>query len=191
MVTVGKRQIYFITQGPYLNFSIIHEGVENMRILAGLFLMLPMMAAAEPYTVETVLKDTTTIVAVDINPKTVFCTDRGYSNIQLKVSLPDLDWLAHFDHRVVGERLPCITGGACSDALQPGNIIDLNEPIVLAPVRVVLTQTLTVDDASNACTQTLSEEITSLIRGRTFKHFRAGEPTPIDMAKCHKLVDAR
>lgn len=162
-----------------------------MRVLAGLLLMLPMMAAAEPYTVDSVLKDTTTVVALDLNPKTVFCTARGYGTVQLKVSVPDLDWLAHFDHRVVGEGLPCITGGACSEALQPGNIIDLNDPVVLAPVRVVLSQTLTVDDNAKTCTQRLNEEVTSLIRGRTFKHYRSSDATPLDMAKCQKLIDAR
>lgn len=158
-----------------------------MRMLAGLFLMLPMMASASPYTVQSVLKDTTTIVALDLNPKTVFCTARGYGTVQLKVSVPDLDWLAHFDHRVVGEGLPCITGGACSEALQPGNIIDLNEPVVLAPIRVVLKQTLSIDEDAKTCTQTLTENITSLIRGKPFTHVRGSEPVPMDLEKCLKL----
>jgi hypothetical protein len=156
-----------------------------------LVLFLPTFAMAEPNSYETVLKDTTTIVALDLNPKTVFCTARGYGTIQLKISVPDLDWLAHFDHRVVGETLPCITGGECIGELQPGKIIDLNEPITLAPVQVVLKQVLEVDDAAKTCSQTLNEEIHSLIRGKPFNHFKFGDTTPLDYAKCQKLISAR
>jgi len=152
--------------------------------------ILPTMVLAETYQQEVTLKDSTTLVAIELNDKSVFCTTLGYGTNQLKVSVPDLDWIAHFDHRVVGEGLPCITAGECRGNLQPGKFIDANDPVVLAPVRVVLKQTLNIDDAQHVCTQTLSEDVTSLIRGQVFKHFRAGKPTPLDYAKCLKIQSA-
>ncbi len=148
---------------------------------------LPTLAIAEPYTVERTLKDSTTMVALDLNASTVFCTDRGYSNIQLKVSVPDLDVLAHFDHRVVGEDLPCITGGLCGGDLTPDAVIDAKEPIVFAPIRVILKETLTIDHDAKSCTRSLTERISSLIRGRLFNHERSSDAEPLAFEKCKKL----
>src|SRR6187551_3279835 len=56
-------------------------------------------ATSPPTVVERVLKDETSWVAIELNSQTVFCTAVGYSSAMLKVSIPDLDWIAHFDHR--------------------------------------------------------------------------------------------
>ena len=155
----------------------------------GLMMLFPMMAMADAQSVDLTLKDTITNVAMDLNEKTVFCTERGYGTIQLKISVPDLDWLAHFDHRVVGERLPCITGGECTSQLEPGKIIIPGEPFAVVPMRVVLKQHLTLDHSSQTCTQYLVEKIESNIRGHGFTHVRASDaPTAMDYAKCVKLI---
>src|SRR5690349_14105848 len=109
----------------------------NKTLLLLMVSIFQVQAHASPVQISRVLKDTTTTVALELTDQTVFCTNRGYSQIELKVSVPDLEWLAHFDHKVVGERVPCITGGECSPDLQPTTILDPNETVALAPVRVV------------------------------------------------------
>lgn len=154
-------------------------------VLGALALALASSAQAEPVAVTRVLKDTTTIVSIPLNAETVFCTDRGYGNVQLKVSVPDLDWLAHFDHRVVGEGQPCITGGACEGGNGPDAILDADHPIELVPIRVVLKETLTIDEAAKTCTRYLTEEVTSLIRRHKFEHYRfADQATPVALEQC-------
>lgn len=142
-------------------------------------------ARAEPRTEARVLKDTTTQVSIPLNAETVFCTERGYGIVQLKVSVPDLAWLAHFDHRVVGEGLPCITGGACSDTQNPGEIIDAAHPLETIPVRVVLSEQLTIDDEAKTCTRFLTEAVTSLIRRHKFEHYRySDEAVAVPYEQC-------
>lgn len=147
---------------------------------------LPAVAAPNP-TLETysrVLKDTTTDVAVALNAASVFCTARGYSSVQLKVSLPDLDWLAHFDHRVVGETLPCITGGACSEMLQPGKLIDPLQPFAMASVRVRLFERMIINETEKTCTRQLTERVDTHLRGTPFVHFQSGPDTAVDFQRC-------
>lgn len=152
------------------------------RILATMFMHLQVMA--EPVETTRILKDSSTWVALELNEQSVFCTARGYGSVQLKVSVPALKWLAHFDHRVVGENLPCITGGTCSEALTPGSILDPNRKIVVAPIRIVLSQVLKIDDETNACETQLVENVMSSIRGKQFDHYRAGEWQSVPVEIC-------
>lgn len=155
--------------------------------------MLQIQAAnAAPITSKRVLKDTTTYIPLELTQKTVFCTDRGYGNVQLKVSVPDLDWLAYFDHRVVGEGFPCITGGQCNTSLSPDTILNPNERITVVPVRVVLIEHTMIDRSARTCKQRLEEQITSVIRGHKFNHQRGDDDyKPADFEKCNKVVPAR
>jgi hypothetical protein len=144
----------------------------------------PALAQSQPESVTQVLKDDTTFVALALNDKTVFCTQFGYGEPELKVSVPDLDWLAHFDHRVVGELLPCMAAGPCSENLQPGNIIDPTAPITRVPVRVVLKASYVIDHTQKTCERTLQEEVHSVIRDRRFTHGRTGAPEAVDYDLC-------
>jgi hypothetical protein len=162
--------------------------------MKGILLLAMVLVQAQAYgapvRVSRVLKDSTTIVALELTNQSVFCTDLGYGNVQLKVNVPDLDWLAHFDHRVVGEGLPCITGGECSDALNPGSIIDPNERLAIVPVRVILTERLWIDEEKKTCHRFLEEEIKSHIRGRNFYHHRTDDDAaPADFEKCVKTAN--
>lgn len=148
-------------------------------------------AMGAPIELRRVLKDTTTAVALELNPKTVFCTDRGYGNVQLKVSVPDLDWLAHFNHRVAGEGLPCITGGRCAPGNEPGDILDPSERVALASMRVILTERIQIDTEEKTCAHRLEEQIEGRIRGREFQHARGNDWAPWDIEKCRKLIKAR
>jgi hypothetical protein len=144
------------------------------KILLSTLLSLHLSALGAPEESSRVLKDSTTWVALELNDKTVFCTDKGYGNVQLKVSVPDLDWLAHFDHRVVGERVPCITGGACSEFLQPDKLLDGGNSIVVVPMRVVLTEHLKIDRDAQSCERQIQEAVHSQIKGQMFSHYRSG-----------------
>ena len=135
-----------------------------------------------------VLRDLTTKVVLSLNEKTVFCTARGYGATVLKVSVPDLDWLAHFDHRVDGEGLPCMSANACVGDTPPSKMIDASHPFATAPLRVTLTETVTLDTTKETCTRALSEEIKSEVRGIDFTHSRGGDVEPADYATCVELV---
>ncbi len=100
----------------------------------------------------------------------------------------ELDWLAHFDHRVVGEGLPCITGGACSDVLNPGNLIDPKEKISVAPIRVILSERLLMDQEKKTCQRILEETVKGLVRGKIFQHFRYDSLKDVDFEKCEKVA---
>ena len=141
----------------------------------------------ESRTITRVLKDSTTMVALDLDASTVFCTDRGYGNVQLKVSVPDLSVLAHFDHRVIGENKPCITGGECKGTNVPSSILNPDKKIEVAPIRVILSQTLYINDENKTCSGYLLETINSYIRGIPFQHMREGELEPLDYEKCIRL----
>lgn len=157
-----------------------------MKALVLAALLTQVSAFAEPMEQTRVLKDTTTWVAISLTPQTVFCTDRGYGTVQLKVSVPDLEHLAHFDHRVVGERLPCITGGLCKPGNNPSDLIQSNERLAVAPIRVVLKETTILNEEGTSCQRQLTEEITSQIRGHRFTHQRANELIPVDVEKCQQ-----
>jgi hypothetical protein len=127
-------------------------------------------------------------VALSLTEKTVFCTDRGYGNIQLKVSVPDLDWLAHFDHRVASEGLPCITGGRCTSNLGPGDILDPNDRIAVVIVRVGLWETLRIDREKRTCERSLEERVKANIRGHEFNHARGANLGVVDFEQCERIA---
>ena len=150
-------------------------------------------ALAEPKTVTRTLKDTTTWIALELNPKTVFCTVKGYGFEQLKISVPDLDWLAHFNHRVEGESLPCVALGRCTHFgngldLKPQDIFDPQRPIAIAGIRVILRENLTIDRDAKTCSRVLEEEIGGLIRDHEISHHKHGEAETVLFEKCQKLI---
>ena len=85
----------------------------------------------------------------------------------------------------VGEGLPCITGGACIDGRGPEAILEADHPTESVPIRVVLKETLTIDEAAKTCTRYLTEEVSSLIRRHKFEHYRfADQATPVALEQC-------
>lgn len=138
-----------------------------------------------------ILRDVTTPVVVALNSETVFCTARGYSEVVLKISVPDLDWLAYFDHRVEGENLPCMTAGVCTEELTPESLINPAEPLARMDVRVVLTEHIVLDHEGQTCVRSLDEVVTGTLRGQEFTHYRAGEVAPSDYATCVAITNLR
>lgn len=147
-------------------------------------------AFAAPIEMSRVLRDQTTTVALDLNEKSVFCTDRGYGNVQLKISVPDLVWLASLDHRVAGEKIPCITGGRCTNALDPKDILS-SERIAVTRLRVILTEHIRLDAAARTCVSTLEESVAGIIRGHKFNHLVYDNERRVDYEICAALVSER
>lgn len=158
-----------------------------MKKICILLFCLQFKAYAEGYSVERVLKDSTTFIVLELNHDTVFCTDRGYGDIRLKVSVPQLDYLAHFDHRVSGEALPCMAAGRCGDDLSPETIIRPNEKLEVAAVRVRLFEVLYLDDEEKSCTSYRYEQVSSYLRGNNFFHTAGSESESVEYDKCLKL----
>jgi hypothetical protein len=152
------------------------------------FLVLGVVSAnAAPVEMVRTLRDQTTTVALVLDSKTVFCTDKGYGNIQLKVTVPDLDWLAHFDHRVAGEGLPCMTAGRCTEALGPKDILN-GDRIGITRIRSVLNERIFLDADAKTCLSNLEETVTGTIRGIVFNHVRGDAPVSVDYELCTALI---
>lgn len=138
-------------------------------------------------TKERVISDVTTPITLTLNPSTVRCSDIGYGNMQLKVSVPELSYLAVFNHTNFGENLPCITAGRCTDGNQPSDIISNTNPTEEVQIRVKRVETLTLDQKFNTCLRSLDEHVSTQIRGKPFNHHRSAELTEVPLSICDQL----
>ena len=73
-----------------------------------LLMLAAQAAAAAPVETSRVLKDETTLIALELTSDSVFCTDRGYGNVQLKVSVPELDHLRQIRELKASSEWPAI-----------------------------------------------------------------------------------
>ena len=137
---------------------------------------------------ERILKDTTTWIALSLNAETVFCSAIGYSASFLKVSVPDLDWLAHFDHRADTLGLPCAAAGQCTDLLDPETILQSRPGVEPVALRVILTEVLSVDLEGQRCQRWLREEVQAVVRGVPLRHRVQGEPEDVPFETCRALA---
>lgn len=142
----------------------------------------------QPGEVVRVLRDQTTTIALALTPQTVFCSAVGYSASFLKVSVPDLDWLAHFDHRVEETGLPCAAAGPCSETVTPEALLSANPRLALVPVRVVLSEHLKLDPDERTCTRRLVEKVTIELTDRVLRHSVEGEPAAWPYDACAALA---
>jgi hypothetical protein len=134
-----------------------------------------------------VLRDVTTPVVLLLEPSTVFCSALGYGVSFLKVSVPDLDDLARFDHRVSATGLPCAAAGACTDRLGPDAILQGRPGLERVDLRVVLTEVLTFDRPAQRCTRQLTEEVFASVRGVPLRHSAEGPRQALSWDRCQAL----
>lgn len=149
--------------------------------------LLPLVPL-EPGEVRRALRDQTTDIALALNEQTVFCSAQGYSASFLKVSVPDLDWLAHFDHRVDSAGLPCAAAGECSDTVTPQSLLGANASLSVVPVRVVLTERLILDAGARTCLRQLVETVTIQLKDRVLRHSAEDDLTAFPYEKCAALA---
>lgn len=131
------------------------------------------------------VRDETTNIALQLDDTSVFCTSLGYGgDYFLKVSIPQLDTLAHFDHRVEGTNLPCAAVGACTPQMNTDNILQGNPGIEPVDLRVVLTERFTLDGDAKTCTRQLIEDVSAEVRGVALKHHVEGEVLGAPLSDC-------
>lgn len=141
-----------------------------------------------PNEVQSVLSDVTTWIDLELNESTVFCSALGYGLSFLKVSIPQLDQLAHFDHRVEESGLPCAAVGECSSEVGPHTILAGGAGVERVAVRVVLTEVLRLDPAARTCTRQLVEEVFATVRGVPLRHREQDKPAPMRFDVCMALA---
>ena len=135
-----------------------------------------------------VLSDKTSQVALALNDETVFCSAIGYGVSFLKVSVPDLDWLAHFDHRANTLGLPCAAAGECTDVLNPESILQSRPGVEAVEVRVILTEVLRIDVEGQRCRRWLKEDVEATVRGVQLRHHVEGTPEEVPFETCQVLA---
>lgn len=164
-------------------FAPVEEFVEPTREVA------PVVQLPQPLEeLRTVLRDETTPIDLVLNEHTVFCSAIGYGASFLKVSVPQLDALAHFDHRVEEAGLPCAAVGACDEALGPDTLLQGAPGVERVQLRVVLTEVLRLDFAARACTRQLLEDVEATVRGVTLRHHEEDRPSPMAFELCALAV---
>ncbi|MER2567090.1 MAG: hypothetical protein ABTQ32_40560 [Myxococcaceae bacterium] len=135
-------------------------------------------------TFERVMKDQTSSAQLTLDETTVFCSALGYGLSFLKVSVPALDELAHFDHRVSALGLPCAAAGACTDTFGPDSILQGRPGVEQVSIRVVLTEVLRFDAAAGSCTRQLQETVTTSVRDVPLRHHAEDEPVSVPVERC-------
>lgn len=135
-----------------------------------------------------VLSDKTSQVALALNDETVFCSAIGYGVSFLKVSVPDLDWLAHFNHRANTLGLPCAAAGECTDLLNPESILQSRPGVEAVEVRVILTEVLRIDVEGQRCSRWLKEDVEATVRGVQLRHHVEGTPEEVPFETCQVLA---
>ncbi len=129
-------------------------------------------AYAEVRTNEAVVHETTTSVEVDINHDTLICSRADYSLPMLKLLVPELAGLTLLNHQNTGAGAPCVSSGECDEGNFPGDIIDPNKPTETIDIQVKAVRLENVDTDAKTCTTSLREDVTMVVRGRTFTHAR-------------------
>ena len=141
----------------------------NVKLLMITGLVLAQGAMAETKT--TVIQDTTRAMKVQLNQQTVLCSAADYGAMFLKILIPDLAEVTVLDHRNIGAGAPCVAAGMCRTDNMPADILDVDRPSEVVPVRVVLTKTATLN--KDVCTIRLVETLEIPIRGKVFTHRRS------------------
>lgn len=144
-----------------------------------------------------ILADSKTFVT-EVSTVTVRCSEVGYGAKELKISLSGLDGWTLFDHTNAqsgefGE--PCMTAGLCkrSPSAHGGFSIDdlvQNNPgnEVVTVVRNVIENKAEIKDQDNndVCQRSLTENLTTTVRGIKFQHTRFGAEQNFPIEVCRK-----
>jgi hypothetical protein len=164
--------------------------MKSLIILASLVIGLTAHAR------EVVIERSRSVVplTVPLNNQNVRCLLGDYSSQSLKISLPELKGYTAFPQTTAGETAPCINAGSCQFGkspdgrkLDPSLIIDANRPTEDIQVAVVLNEVLSINDATKTCTRSLTENISSNVRGLTFRHSDGTDLGALDYDVCLKM----
>lgn len=159
----------------------------NILVMVGACFFFSQVALAKSgvETKRRVLKDVTVDTVLALNRETVRCSAVGYGLEELKVSVPDLDYVAFFDHANRGELVPCMTAGRTFEGCTVlPHLVDETKPTETSKLRVVLTEIYEIDHEKNTCARRLEEVASMDVRGTAFQHYRAGHLGNLPYAEC-------
>lgn len=132
-----------------------------------------------------VVKDESYEISVTVQEGDVRCSELGYGNKELKISVPDLKWISRFDHTNVGEVQPCMTAGRC----RPGNLVEdliQGKPgVETTTLHQKVTEEITISDTG--CSRAVVEHVEMNVRGKTFRHSRAQELAELPVELCRQF----
>jgi hypothetical protein len=124
----------------------------------------------------------TVTVPVDISSAKVVLTNKGYGTTYLvKVLVPALAGPTLMNHRNEGETAPCL---ATYQTNKIDDVVQGHPETINADMKIELTKSSYVDEAEKLCHVTLTETITTTIRGFDFIHARDTEMPTRDPADC-------
>ena len=143
-----------------------------------------------------ILADSKTFLT-EVSNTTVRCSEIGYGSKELKINLSGLDGWTLFDHTnsLAGEfGEPCMTAGLCKRVPNgPGfNIGDLvqdnpGSELITVSRNVIESKNEGKDTENNdVCVRSLTENLTTSVRGIKFKHTRYGESQNFPVEVCRK-----
>ena len=134
-------------------------------------------------------------LTAQLNVLTVRCLEGDYGARSLKISLSALKELTVFRHTTRGETEPCINAGFCvrenshTPGLTPDLILDPSRPSEDIEVNVKLEEILNIDHDMQLCRRSLSETVTSTVRGLDFKHKDGASLGNLDYQVCLKMKE--
>lgn len=114
-------------------------------------------------------------LTIDLNAQTVRCLTGDYMASSLKISLPEIKPYIVFPQTTRGETAPCINAGFCKtrfnkNGLTVEQVLDAAKPKEDINVTIVLHEELVIDHTTKTCSRSLTETLSSPIRGLDFFH---------------------
>jgi hypothetical protein len=144
----------------------------TLTTLLGASLFPAISFAAESFS--RVSKSDSFSALVLVDSQNVRCSGLGYGREELKISVPALAWWGVFDHRNAGETQPCMTAGPCAspwwDGLSVDDLIQDRPGPETVTIQRELVETFLVDHQRQHCERSLTENLTTELRGLNFRH---------------------
>lgn len=140
-----------------------------------------------------IISDRTTNVTLELDASTVKCLVGDYGASSLKISVPELNRIANFNHTTEGESLPCINAGPCKtefvkNGLEVNDILGKGGPTESAKVRVVSEEYYYMETANNYCYRGIVETVTTEVRGLPFKHVKEAPLATMPLSTCRSVI---
>jgi hypothetical protein len=130
---------------------------------------------------QVVISEKTVTLPIDLSTAKLKLSSRGYSNLIVKVLVPELADVTLGNHRNEDEEAPCL---ATYETRDPEDVIQGKPEKIFANFKITLVKTVLADSENNICHVTLSEQISGEIRGFEFFHERSIPLPERDLEDC-------
>lgn len=156
-------------------------------LLMGFIAFLGFSASADWESRSKLLVDTNHQIQVAIKEGDVRCSDLGYGNMQLKISVPALKYLSSFDHTNEGELQPCMTAGRCRPGNNPEDLLAGGPGVENTVLNQKISEEVSFDSVRGECQRMIKEVVEMTVRGKTFHHTRFLSLGEHSLALCQQL----